>query len=96
MTVRKLIKFDDVLKEQLKDARTRMAYDEEAVYVDLAVEIARLREKEGYSQKELAKKLHTTQQTVSRLESTDNRSISLGTLIRIAKALHKRIDIRFV
>lgn len=94
--MRKLIKFDDVLKEQLKDPDARKAYEEEGIYVDLAVEIAKLREKEGYSQKDLAKKLHTTQQTVSRLESSDNRSITLGTLIRLAKALHKRLDIRFV
>lgn len=94
--MRKLIKFDDVLKEQLKDPEARKAYEEEGIYVDLAVQIAKLREKEGYSQKDLAKKLHTTQQTVSRLESSDNRSITLGTLIRLAKALHKRLDIRFV
>jgi ribosome-binding protein aMBF1 (putative translation factor) len=94
--MRKLIKLDDVLKEQLKDPEARKAYEEEGIYVDLAVQIAKLREKEGYSQKDLAKKLHTTQQTVSRLESSDNRSITLGTLIRLAKALHKRLDIRFV
>ena len=94
--MRKLIKFDDVLREQLKNKEIGKAYEEEGIYVDIAVQIAKLREKEGYSQKELAKKLHTTQQTISRLESSDNRSITLGTLIRLAKALHKRLDIRFV
>ena len=94
--MRKLIKFDDVLREQLKNKEIGKAYEEEGIYVDIAVQIAKLREKKGYSQKELAKKLHTTQQTISRLESSDNRSITLGTLIRLAKALHKRLDIRFV
>jgi DNA-binding transcriptional regulator YiaG len=89
-------KFKDILKEDLKDPEFKKAFDEEEIYANLAIQIAKIREKEHLSQKELAKRLHTTQQTVSRLEDIHNRSYSLGTLIKLAQALHKKLKVEFV
>lgn len=90
------IKFSDYLKEQIKSKPFRKAFEEEEIYANIAIQVARLRGKKGYSQKDLAQALHTTQQTVSRLEDPANKSLSLSTLIRLARIFQKRLQIRFV
>ncbi|MBI3087536.1 MAG: helix-turn-helix domain-containing protein [Candidatus Omnitrophica bacterium] len=89
-------RFRDYLKEQLKDPAFRKAYEEEGLFVELAVQIAHLRQRKGVTQRQLAKRLHTSQQTISRLESPRNGSLSLRTLIRIAHALGKELKVQFV
>ena len=89
-------RFRDRLKEDLKDPEFRKAFDEEEIYASLAIQIAKIRQKEGLTQKELAKRLHTTQQTVSRLEDIHNESYSLQTLIKLAHALDKRLEVGLV
>ena len=91
----KLPKFRDWLKEELKNPEFKKAFDEEDVYARLAIQIAQLREKQGLSQEDLAKRLHTSQQMVSRLEDPHNRSFSLNTLVKLANAFHKKLDIGF-
>ena len=91
-----VIKFSDYLKEELKNKAFRKAFEEEEIYADLAIQIAKLRQDNGFTQKDLAKVLRTTQQTVSRLEDPENYSLSLGTLIKLAKVLHKKLKIQFV
>jgi DNA-binding XRE family transcriptional regulator len=89
-------KFSKYLKKELKNKVFRKVFEEEKIYADLAVQIAKLRQNNGYSQKDLAKLLQTTQQTVSRLEDPDNHSLSLNTLIRLAKLFKKGLSIQFV
>lgn len=88
--------FRDRLKKDLKDPEFREAFDEEEVYASVAIQIEKLRERAHLTQKELAKKLHTTQQTVSRLENVHNTSYAIHTLVKTAKAFHKRLDVRFI
>ena len=92
----KIRKFKDRLKEDLKNKAVKEAFDEEDVFAKLAIEIARIREEQGLSQKDLARRLHTSQQMVSRLENPGNQSFSLVTLIKLARAFHKRLDIHFI
>lgn len=54
------------------------------------------RQEAGLTQSELAKLAGTTQSVISRLEDADYEGYSLPLLNRIAVALHKQIDIRFV
>ena len=89
-------RFQDYLKGQLKDEEFREGFEEEAVYAQLAVQIARLRGKNKLSQKRLARLLHTSQQTVSRLEDPHNTSYSLRTLIKLAHAMGKELKVQFV
>ncbi len=89
------IKFKDYLKEELKDPEFYEAFDEEEVYASLAIQIAKIRQKKKLTQKKLAKQLHTTQQTISRLENIHNKSYSLQTLIKIARILDKRVSVEF-
>jgi len=89
-------RFKDRLKKDLRDPEFRKAFDEEEVYVSLAIQIAKIRQKRNITQQELARRLETTQQNISRLEDIDNRSYSLRTLIKVARVLDKRLKVELV
>ena len=63
---------------------------------ELARRIYELREKAGLTQERLAKLVGTTPSVISRLEDSDYEGHSLTMLKRIAAALNKRVEIRFV
>lgn len=54
------------------------------------------RQEAGITQKELAKMVGTTQSVISRLEDADYEGYSLPLLNRIASALDKQVEIRFI
>ena len=72
---------------QLKEARNE---DE------LARKIYELREQAGLTQARLAQMVGTTESVISRLENSDYEGHSLKMLKRIAEAVNKRVEIRFV
>src|SRR5438093_8304905 len=55
-----------------------------------------LRTKAGLSQAQFAKLVGTTASVICRLEDADYEGHSLAMLNRIAAALHRRVEIRFV
>ncbi|MBU0677365.1 MAG: helix-turn-helix domain-containing protein [Verrucomicrobia bacterium] len=61
----------------------------------LAVQMARLRESRGLTQKDLAKFIGTSQQQISRIESPAYAGHSLSMLRRVADALGAEISIAF-
>jgi len=90
------VKFKDYLKKELKNSEFKKAFDEEEIYASLAIQVAKIRQKEKLTQAALARRLHTTQQTISRLEDIHNKSCSLGTLIKLAGVLDRRLKIELV
>lgn len=70
--------------------------EEERANAAIARQICSLREKAGLSQRELARLVGTTASVICRLEDADYEGHSLAMLRRIAKALDKRVEIRFV
>ena len=89
-------KFRDRLKKDLRNPKIKQSFEYEEIFASLAIQIAKFRQQEGLSQKELADKLRTTQQTISRIESTSNRSFSVNTLIRLAEVLHRQLKIQLM
>jgi ribosome-binding protein aMBF1 (putative translation factor) len=63
---------------------------------DVAGKIHDLRTKAGLSQRDLAKLVKTTASVICRLEDADYEGHSLAMLHRIAAALNRRVEIRFV
>lgn len=63
---------------------------------EIARKIFELRRKAGLTQAQLAKMIGTTTSVISRLEDADYEGHSLAMLRRIAAALNKRVEIRFV
>ena len=81
------------LDAQLKDPDLVARFKRADEAWDVALQISALRERAGLSQGELAKRTHSTQQQISRLESASYRSHSLRMLERVAKALNARVRV---
>jgi ribosome-binding protein aMBF1 (putative translation factor) len=88
--------FKSRLREELKDPEFKRHYDEERQALKLAIKIAALREKKGLSQQELAKRMGTSQQAISRIESGEYEGFTLKTLEKIAEATGMKVKIDFV
>lgn len=73
-----------------------MALEEARADDEVARKIFALRKKAGLTQAQLAKMIGTTASVISRLEDADYEGHSLAMLGRIAAALDKRVEIRFV
>jgi ribosome-binding protein aMBF1 (putative translation factor) len=70
--------------------------EEERANAEVARKLWQLRQKAGLSQQELARLVGTTASVICRLEDADYEGHSLSMLRRIAAALDKRVEIRFV
>lgn len=91
----KMTNFDRYLDEQLKDPVFAERFEKAGEAWDVALQLAALREKAGLSQKELAHKLHTSQQNISRLESPSYEGHSLAMLRRVAEVLGATVRVTF-
>lgn len=78
------------------DVRLRRMVEEETANAYIAQAIYDIRTNAGLTQTALAKLVHTTQPVIARLEDADYRGHSLNMLVRIASALNKKLDIRFL
>ena len=85
--------FDLFLEEQLRDPDFAERFKRAGEAWDVALQVAALREKAGLSQKELARKLKTTQQQISRLESPSYEGHSLSMLRRVARVLNAHVRV---
>ena len=88
--------FQSRLREDLKDPEFKAHYQEERQALTLAMKIAKLREKKGLSQQQLAKLMGTSQQAISRIESGQYEGFTLKTLEKIAEATGTRVKIEFI
>lgn len=83
----RFVKDDPEMAQMVREERGNM---------EVAKKIHDLRTEAGLSQRELAKLVGTTASVICRLEDADYDGHSLSMLHRIAAALNRRIDIRFV
>lgn len=79
-----------------KEPEMQRMFEEEVANREVAQKIFQLRDKAKISQAELARRVGTTQSVISRLEDADYEGHSLAMLNRIAAALQRRVEIRFV
>ena len=79
-----------------KDPALQRGFEEEVANREVARKIFQLRHASGLSQAELARRVGTTQSVISRLEDADYEGHSLAMLNRIAAAVERRVEIRFV
>lgn len=86
-----------ILDRQIGDnAELRQQAEEALINAEVAQQIYDVRTKAKLTQKQLAELVGTTQSVIARLEDSDYEGHSLSMLQRIASALHKRLEIRFV
>lgn len=88
----------EILHRRLTAGRPERMAELEKIRADDAVarKIYDFRTKAGLSQRALAKLVGTTASVICRLEDADYEGHSLAMLNRIAAALDKRVEIRFV
>jgi ribosome-binding protein aMBF1 (putative translation factor) len=82
-------------KEALKDPLLKAEYDRQQPEFAAIQAIIDARVKKGITQKELAKRMGTTQSAISRLEA-GNVSPTISFLQKLAEATDSRLDIRFL
>ncbi len=70
----------------------RRAREEAAI----ARQIYDLRTAAGFTQSQLAKRVGTTQSVIARLEDADYEGHSMAMLERVAEALNRQVEVRFV
>jgi ribosome-binding protein aMBF1 (putative translation factor) len=87
-----------ILHKRFYAGRTdRLAALEEARANDqVARELQALRQRAGLTQKQLAALVGTTPSVISRLEDADYEGHSMAMLRRVAGALNRRVEIRFI
>ena len=88
----------EILRRRLVAGKPERMAELEQIRADDAVarKIYDLRTKAGLSQRAFAKLVGTTASVICRLEDADYEGHSLAMLNRIAAALNKRVEIRFV
>ena len=91
----KTTNFDRYLEGQLQDSDFAARFKQAGEAWDVALQLSALRERAGLSQKELAQRLKTSQQQISRLESPGYEGHSLSMLRRVAKALNASVRVVF-
>jgi transcriptional regulator with XRE-family HTH domain len=86
--------FDRYLDEHLSDPEFAARFKEAGEAWDVAIQIAALRKESGLSQRELAKRVGTSQQQISRLESPGYEGHSLSMLRRVAQVLGASVRVQ--
>ena len=87
--------FDRYLEEQMQDPAFAARFEQAGEAWDVALQLAALRKRAGLSQKDLARRLKTSQQHISRLESPGYEGHSLANLRRVAGVLKARVRVVF-
>lgn len=85
--------FDSHFKEQFNNAGIAQKFIKSGKAWDVALQLVSLRKKAGVSQKELAKRVGTSQQQISRLESPSYEGHSLSMLRRVAEVLGGKVRV---
>jgi ribosome-binding protein aMBF1 (putative translation factor) len=83
-----------IQEERAKSPGFRKAFDAYQAEHRLGAQLHDLREKKGVSQKELAKRLKTSQAAVSRMESPKYVGHSIRKVLQYVEALGGRLEIR--
>jgi DNA-binding XRE family transcriptional regulator len=91
----KAYKFDSLLKDELKNKSFKKEFDLLDEEFALAKEIINLRKKNNITQKELAKRIGSSQPAIARIESGNYHNVSLAFLRKLANALGAVPQIHF-
>lgn len=87
------VKLKDFNRDITKDEREIV--DAEKKYYQLVVALRRSREKLGFTQGKLAQLSHLPRTTITKIES-GSRNATIQTLMSIAQAMGKRIELKLV
>lgn len=79
--------------ELAKDPEFAERVEVELARLEVEQALVALREQQGISQRELARRMGVSQPVIARIESGRNRNLGLRTLVRIASVLNGKVEI---
>lgn len=82
-----------VMGRLLKDERFRRGYEEELEKLRIVDAIVALRQRQGMTQKVLARRLKVSQPFIAKLEKAEAHNFTLDTLIKVITALNGELVI---
>ncbi len=85
-----------IFDKKMEDPKFKAVYDEISAEMEIGEQIARLRHQAKLSQSELAKKVYTSRTAIARYESGNYDRYNVSTLMKIGRALHKKLKISYV
>ncbi len=88
--------FDRYLQKQLRDSEFEERFNKAGEAWDVAMQLTALRKSHGLSQQELAKRVGTSQQQISRLESPSYEGHSLSMLRKVAEVLGASVQVKIL
>ena len=89
------MKHKTIHQRKLAEPKFAKIYKEVEARLSIGEEIARLRHEKHMTQTDLARKAKTSRPAIARYESGSYSSYNLKTLIRIARAFNKSLEINF-
>lgn len=87
--------FNQYLQQQLKRPAIRKAFEEEREMLNIGMALAKQRQKKGWSQREVARRLGTSAPQISRTERMPDHS-NVKTLRRYARELGMKLNFKLV
>ena len=84
--------FNEIYEKYASDPKVKKSLEKEAERLETSIALMKLREQEGLSQRELAKKVGKPQSTIARIES-GSMNVTFDTLMDIVSALDKKMTI---
>jgi len=93
--MKKPTNWDLYFRKQMGDPEMQVLVEEELKALRVGVQIAKLRQRRGLSQTELAAKAGMSAPNISRIETSPGQNLTLGTLVRLVSALGCDVAISF-
>jgi len=87
--------WDRYLRTQMRDPALRRLVEDELKTLRVGAELARLRIHCRLSQAQLADRAGMSPPNLSRIENSPGQNLTLGTLVRLARAMDRDVAIRF-
>jgi transcriptional regulator with XRE-family HTH domain len=93
--MKKATNWERYYQQQMKEPELRALVEAELRALRVGAHLARLRERRGLSQTQLAARAGMSAPNVSRIETSPAQNLTLGTLMRLAGALNYNVGITF-
>lgn len=93
--MRRKTNWERYYQKQVRDPEMRALIEEELKALRVGAELARLRREAHLSQTQLAAKTGMSAPNISRIETSPAQNITLETLVKIAGALGRDVEIGF-
>ena len=93
--MKKPTNWDLYFRKQLDEPEMRGLIDQEIESLRVGTQIAKMRQKKRLSQAQLAARAGMSAPNISRIENSPAQNMTLGTLVKIARALGRGVEVTF-